>query len=132
MFLQTAQNAHKKWAIESGNLHERILETILLGLDIPDKCLPQFEKIIQSISEGIKGTKSYSTQHSKWVLLTLYRYDSVQKKIFTSKLAFAVARLIRGLTRGPAMRTIYFFVNQKQVEFTKSRNITRAEIWAWN
>ncbi|KAJ3573896.1 hypothetical protein NPX13_g4542 [Xylaria arbuscula] len=106
MSLQTTQNAHKKWTSETGNLHDQILKTILSGLGIPDKSLPQFENILQSISEGIKGTKSHSAEQTKWILLTLYRYDAVQNKIFAT------------------MRTIYFSVNQKQVEFTKSKKET--------
>ncbi|KAI1361868.1 hypothetical protein F5Y08DRAFT_342250 [Xylaria arbuscula] len=106
MSLQTTQNAHKKWTSETGNLHDQILKTILSGLDIPDKSLPQFENILQSISEGIKGTKSHSAEQTKWILLTLYRYDAVQNKIFAT------------------MRTIYVSVNQKQVEFTKSKKET--------
>jgi hypothetical protein len=89
MRLQSTQNTHKKWALETKDLHEQILKTILAGLGIPEESLPQFENIFQSIADGIRDSKQHSTDQIKWVLLTLYRYDPVQKSIATSEFSSA-------------------------------------------
>ncbi|KAK6194181.1 hypothetical protein LQW54_011684 [Pestalotiopsis sp. IQ-011] len=104
MSLKSSQNAHRQWTLETKDLHDQILKTILSGLDIPEKSLPEFEKVLQSIAEGVKKSTSHSAEQTRWILITVYRYDSVQKKVFST------------------MRTIYFSINQKQVEFTKSKN----------
>jgi hypothetical protein len=106
MAVAASQNAAKTWTNKTENLHDEILKQILGGLNIPASAYPEFEKILLSIAAGIRGTDAHKTNQNKWVQLTTYRYDEVQKKVFA------------------AIRTIYFSINEKQSEYVKSKNTT--------
>jgi len=98
------QNASKKFSVRKDQLHAEILKTVLSGLLLPPNVYDNFEKIVTSIGDSLKNTKEHSAKQNKWILLTTYRYDSVQKKIFA------------------AMRTIYFSVTQELVDYKNSKN----------
>lgn len=95
MAVAASQNAAKTWTNKTENLHDEILKQILGGLNIPASAYPEFEKILLSIAAGIRGTDAHKTNQNKWVQLTTYRYDEVQKKVFAGKSSQSDLRWVR-------------------------------------
>jgi hypothetical protein len=104
MSLNSSQNAHKKFTVEKSKLHKELLHTVLAGLLIPDEAYGKFEKILDSISDAVAQTKDHSADQNMWVILTTYRWDDRQRKVFSSR------------------RTIYFSVSQDLRDYNHSKH----------
>ena len=75
----------KNLQVRKDELHAEIIKMMLDGLPLPEGAGKNFEKALPSISEGLKNKdKSLTDKEHKWILITTYRYDSVENKVFAS------------------------------------------------
>ena len=67
-------------------LHAEIIKTILENLPFPEGVEKNFEKVFLSSGEGLRNRdKPLRDQEHRWILITTYRCDSVQEKVFASE-----------------------------------------------
>ena len=78
-------HASKKFTVAKDELHAEIIKTVLSGLLLPPKVEPAFERVLTSISDGLKKTKEHTAEQQKLVAITTYRYDPVMNKVFAGK-----------------------------------------------
>ena len=78
-------STHRHFTVAKKELHATIITTLLEGLLLPKKVEGDFEKILTSISAGLKDTEAYDGEQLKWLSITTYRYDTRMKKVFAGK-----------------------------------------------
>lgn len=115
-----SQNASKKFTVAKDQLHGEILNTVLSGLMLSPSVYANFEKVLKSIGDSLTMTKDHSAAQNKWILITTYRYDSVQQRIFAGGSSNALD--VNGCLTTSGMRSIYFTVTQNLTDYNNSKH----------
>jgi len=70
--------------VKKVHFHTEILTTILEGYAVPSSVLPNLEKVLKTISDGISASSEMdNTSQQYWIMLTKYNWLSVSETVQT-------------------------------------------------
>jgi hypothetical protein len=84
--LQSTEGVHRKITVKKEEFHKTLLDVILAGLSLSTTIYGKLEGVLNGIYEGVKQSEESSVNQMYWVLLTVYKYDAIQRRVFACKL----------------------------------------------
>lgn len=73
-------------SVKKSELHLKLLQVAIQGITVPSSVHEKLEKILQSISDGIKtASKDQARKQMYWILLSVYKYDDRQDAVIPSE-----------------------------------------------
>ena len=82
--------------VKKVHFHTEILTTILEGYAVPSSVLPNLEKVLKTISDGISASSEKdNTSQQYWIMLTKYNWLSVSETVQTGEWCSSQMKLLK-------------------------------------